>query len=488
MKSLVFYNINFMLSSTSKALLNKSNSIVKKFLMAASTTNMQRICKSSSQKSLIAVCQMTATSDKERNLRTVLEFIESGKEKGAKMIFFPEASDIIGDSRKQTISLSEPLDGTFVQQCQAASKKHDIWVSIGVHQKMNTVDEKIYNSHIIISSEGKVEACYNKAHLFDLDIPDKVRLCESDYTVPGDAMVAPVATPVGRVGLSTCYDMRFSEMALALTQQGAQILTYPSVFTQTTGMAHWESLLRTRAIETQCYVVASAQTGKHNEKRSSYGHAMVVDPWGTVVSQCSEGQGLCLAEVDLDYLNSVRTNMPVWQHRRPDLYSQVQNLSDSSSKISPDVQETYKFGHVTLSSAQVFYRSLLSIASVNIKPVLPGHTLVMPLRPVVHLNDLSPNEVTDLFMTVQLVSAAVKKHFGASSMTVAVQDGPEAGQTVKHVHVHILPRSQNDFADNDDVYDELQNHDKGWSTETKLRSEEEMREESNQLRQYFYTA
>ncbi|RUS82983.1 hypothetical protein EGW08_009268 [Elysia chlorotica] len=139
-----------------------------------------------------------------------------------------------------------------------------------------------------------------------------------------------------------------------------------------------------------------------------------------------------------------------------------------------------------VSSAQVFYRSALSFACVNIKPVLPGHTLVVPLRPAVHLTDLSPAEVTDLFLTVQRVSSVVNGHFGATSSTVAIQDGPDAGQTVKHVHVHILPRKPGDFAKNDDVYDALQNHDKGWTESTVFRSEDEMAAESAQLRKYFY--
>ncbi|GFR97283.1 nitrilase and fragile histidine triad fusion protein NitFhit [Elysia marginata] len=281
--------------------------------------------------------------------------------------------------------------------------------------------------------------------------------------------------------------MRFPELSLALAQQGADILTFPSAFTQITGMAHWESILRCRAIETQCYVVAAAQTGKHNDKRSSYGHTMVVDPWGAVVSQCSEGTGVCVAEIDLDYLAKRRREMPVWQHRRIDLYGRVEALTPSQgSSFSPDDLSQYQFGHVTVGSSQVFYRTALSFACVNIKPVLPGHALVIPLRPAVHMNDLTPAEVTDLFLTVQRVSKVVNQHFGASSNTIAVQDGPDAGQTVKHVHVHILPRKPGDFGQNDDVYDALENHDKKWTENTVFRTEEEMAAEAAQLRTYFY--
>ncbi len=140
---------------------------------------------------------------------------------------------------------------------------------------------------------GQAISKYSKSHLFDVEIPGKFRLCESDYTERGRrfARPSPPLRSAGgiRVGLGICYDLRFPEMARYLSSRGADVLTYPSAFTVATGLAHWESLLRARAIETQCYVVAAAQTGKHNEKRASYGHSVIIDPWGTVVAQCPEG-------------------------------------------------------------------------------------------------------------------------------------------------------------------------------------------------------
>lgn len=151
---------------------------------------------------------------------------------------------------------------------------------------------------------------------------------ESSSTLPGPRLEPPVSTPAGKLGLAVCYDMRFPELSLALVQAGAEILTYPSAFGSVTGPAHWEVLLRARAIETQCYVVAAAQCGRHHENRMSYGHSMVVDPWGTVVAQCSEGPGLCLAHINLGYLRQLRQHLPVIQHRRPNLYS---NLAQQSA-------------------------------------------------------------------------------------------------------------------------------------------------------------
>lgn len=432
---------------------------------------------------IIGVCQLTCTVDKDKNFQISRSLIEKAKNKGAKVIFLPEAVDYIGESKQQSIDMAEDLNDITISKYQDLAKQLGVWISVGgFHQKVKD-EKRVLNTHVMIDNTGEIKSTYNKTHLFDLDIPGKVRLCESDYTVPGDTMVSPVETPVGKVGLSICYDLRFPEMSTALAKEGADILTYPSAFTVPTGMAHWEVLLRSRAIETQCYVVAAAQTGKHNEKRQSYGHAMVVDPWGTVIAQCREGTDVCVAEIDLSYLKSVRANMPVWSHRRPDLYGEIQNLSKSTG-CSIDNEEKYQFGHCWIKNTQVFYKTKLSYAFVNIKPVFPGHVLVASLRPAERLCDLSPTEISDLFNTVQTVSNVIKKHFNGTSLTVAVQDGKDAGQTVKHVHVHILPRREQDIPNNDDIYHELEKHDKVM-LQSDMRSEEEMEKESSELRKYF---
>ena len=168
-----------------------------------------------------------------------------------------------------------------------------------------------------------------------------------------------------------CYDLRFPEFSLSLARMGAQILTYPSAFTVATGLAHWESLLRSRAIETQCYVIAAAQTGMHNSKRSSYGHAMVIDPWGAVVAQCREGTGIALATIDLSYQTKVRSDMPVSLHRRYDVY----NLPEAdylSNNPLPDDEDVFDFGQVKIKGWSVFLRSRHSMAFVNRKCVVPG--------------------------------------------------------------------------------------------------------------------
>ncbi|XP_002740322.2 deaminated glutathione amidase-like [Saccoglossus kowalevskii] len=274
----------------------------------------------------IAVCQLNCRSDKNDNLKTCSDLIAEAKLKGAKMAFLPEGFDYIADSRQKSIDMAEPIDGHVITTMKSLAKQHNMWLSLGgMHHKDVSQDEesRINNCHVIINNTGDIVAKYNKTHLFDVDIKGHVRLKESDYTIPGSRIVPPVTTPLGKVGLATCYDLRFPEMSLALAEQGAEILTFPSAFTFTTGAAHWEILLRSRAIETQCYVVAAAQTGKHHDRRTSYGHSMVVDPWGCVIACCHEGVDVCVVDIDLDYQQKIRTEMPVWNHRRYDLYGKI---------------------------------------------------------------------------------------------------------------------------------------------------------------------
>lgn len=157
----------------------------------------------------------------------------------------------------------------------------------------------MFNCHVIVNSDGQVVTTYNKAHLFDVDVPGRVTLMESRYVHAGAAIPSIVDSPVGAIGLSVCYDMRFAELALVLREMGAELLTFPSAFSVPTGEAgHWETLLRARAIETQCWVVAAAQCGKHNDRRASFGHSLVVDPWGRVLVDLGEQEGVATVGLD----------------------------------------------------------------------------------------------------------------------------------------------------------------------------------------------
>ncbi|XP_052822841.1 deaminated glutathione amidase isoform X2 [Octopus bimaculoides] len=428
----------------------------------------------------IAVCQLTSSADKEENFSVCRSLIEKAKSQGVQMVFLPECFDYIGESIKQSLEQSESLDGHLVSKYKGVAKELQIWLSLGGFHQKNT-DQFVKNTHIIINSDGHVVTTYEKIHMFDADIKG-LSLHESDYTTPGKCIKPPVVTPVGKVGLGICYDLRFPELALILARQGAELLTYPSAFMEPTGIAHWESLLRSRAIESQCYVIAAAQVGRHNKKRSSYGHAMVIDPWGSIIAECSKGIGLCTAEINMDLLHDVRLEMPVWHHRRNDLYNQIYSFSTENTTV--DEQETYKFGHIDIPSTQVFLNTPFSFAFVNIKPVLPGHVLICPKPVVSSFSEVSDEHTSDLWCTARKVGDVVKKHFNGTSLTFAIQDGLEAGQSVKHVHVHVIPRFAGDFSENDDIYRKLQEKPVQGKT-LKLRTKEEMEAEARVLRTYF---
>ncbi|XP_068443834.1 deaminated glutathione amidase [Clinocottus analis] len=276
---------------------------------------------STSSRPVAAVCQMTATPDKEANFSACQQLVEEAKERGACMVFLPEGFDYIGSSQEETLSLSESLAGDTISKYTQLARKLEVWLSLGgFHERGHDweSDRRIYNSHVIINDKGDVVSVYRKSHLFDVELPEKgVSLKESAFTVPGPSLVSPVQTPIGKVGLGICYDVRFPELSLALRRHAAEILTYPSAFTEATGAAHWEVLLRARAIENQCFVLAAAQVGRHTEKRRSYGHALAVDPWGEVLADCGgEKPGVVLVEVDPEKVGSTRRSMPVQQHRR----------------------------------------------------------------------------------------------------------------------------------------------------------------------------
>lgn len=437
----------------------------------------------SCKKHIIGICQVTATSDKGQNFESCKQQIENAVSKGAKMVFLPECCDFIGSNRQQTLELAEDLNGPTVNRYKELAQRLGVWLSLGgIHEKGPESDcTRIYNTHVVLDSSGTVVSTYRKMHMFDIEIAGKVSLRESDYTIPGTAISSPIATPVGKIGLGICYDMRFPEMGIVLRQMGADILTFPSTFTVPTGKAHWEVLLRARAIETQCYVVASAQVGKHNDKRSSYGHALVVDPWGSILECCNTDTRVAVAEIDHDVIARVRSEMPVMHHRRPDMYGALYPCR----KTDHD-RDAYMFGPHPIKSEFVIYRSHLSFAFVNRKPVLPGHILVASIRQVEKLEDLTQAEIADMFSTAQTIEARLAPHYNATSATIAVQDGVDAGQSVTHVHVHVLPRKPNDFQANDDVYEKLEKHDKGPESERQWRTHEEMLTEATELAKLFH--
>lgn len=428
----------------------------------------------------VAVTQMTSTQDKEVNFKTCVDLVERAAESGAQMVFLPEACDYIVASMKESIQKAESIHGPLVSKYQNLAASVGVWLSLGGLHLKEEGENKISNTHIVINDKGEIVSTYTKVHLFNVDIPESnLHLHESAVASAGQAIHSPVSTPVGEVALAICYDVRFPEMSLIQRRCGAEILTYPSAFTVATGVAHWETLLRVRAIETQCYVIAAAQTGEHNSKRSSFGHAMIVDPWGTVMKEINEGVGFACADIDINYLKKIREKMPVQSHRRVDLYHINEVLSPEYPRICdlrpfPSPYISYQFGEVFLPGSCVFLKSQLSHAFVNKKPLVPGHILLAPERPAKRFINLTAAEISDLAQLTQKALKVVMSHYEPKRCQVAIQDGPAAGQSIDHVHIHVVPEST-------DIMQKLQGHEEKHVQQWKER--EEMEEEANKLRQ-----
>ena len=271
---------------------------------------------------LLAVGQMTSTNDLDSNLATCTELVARAKTRHAVMLSLPEGFSFLGEKDNEGLAVAETIDGARMASFRDLARDNSMWLSLGGFQEKGPDDKHAYNTHVVIDAEGEVRAAYRKLHLFDVDIPGGPKLLESNGVTAGDELVQ-IDTPLGSTGLSICYDLRFPEMYLALAQLGSKLLLIPAAFTMTTGKEHWETLLRARAIETQCYVAAAAQTGRHNPRRQSFGHAMIIDPWGTVIAQCHDGDAIAVADIDLGFLDSVRQRIPVWNHRRPEVYGRV---------------------------------------------------------------------------------------------------------------------------------------------------------------------
>jgi len=275
-------------------------------------------------KPLVGLCQMNVTNDKTANFDQGKQLILECKRRGACMAFLPEACDYIASNRNESISLAEPMDMErgICSRYQNLARSEGMWLSLGgLHRKCEgDHPDKFRISHVIIDANGNVQSVYDKCHLFSVDIPGKITLKETDTAVPGQSIGHITDTPVGKIGSMVCYDMRFPQISSELRRSGAEILTYPSAFTVPTGHAHWEVLLRARAIENQCYVVAAAQVDRHNDKRVSFGHSLVVNPWGTILACAADRVGVITTEIDLGFMRKLRTEMPVETHLRRDLY------------------------------------------------------------------------------------------------------------------------------------------------------------------------
>ena len=264
----------------------------------------------------IAIFQSRTGVDPVANAEALVEAIGQAARGGAEMLFTPEMSGLLDrDSERARRNVtSADLDRVLAACCKAA-KRDAVWVHLG-SLAVTAEDGKFANRGFVIDSAGEIRASYDKIHLFDVDLPTGESWRESNVYRGGSEAVVVDGTPVGRLGLTICYDLRFPALFQSLTDAGAQLVSVPAAFTVPTGRAHWEILLRARAIEAGVFVVAAAQCGRHEDGRETYGHSLIVDPWGTILLDMGEQVGVAFGEIDLGKVDEVRGRIPAIRHRR----------------------------------------------------------------------------------------------------------------------------------------------------------------------------
>lgn len=264
----------------------------------------------------IAVLQMTAGIEPAANADTLERAVAEAAAGGAAMLFTPEMSGLIDRDKARAAEHLMPEDRDAVlARLRSAAAAHGLWVHLG-SLAVRREDGRLANRGYVIDDRGDIRACYDKMHLFDVDLPSGESWRESASYAPGERAVV-VDTPVGRLGLAICYDLRFPALFAALTEAGATLLSVPAAFTRPTGAAHWHVLLRARAIEAGVHLVAAAQTGEHQDGRATYGHSLVVGPWGEVLLDMGDAAGLGFAAIDSAQVDAVRQRLPAIRHRRP---------------------------------------------------------------------------------------------------------------------------------------------------------------------------
>jgi nitrilase len=268
----------------------------------------------------VAALQMTSTHDVEVNLSVARRLLADAAGDGARLAILPENFACMPRIESDRLAMAErPDDGpiqSFLADCAAEFSLYIVGGTIPVQVEGH--EQHPTQTCLLYGDDGSRLARYDKIHLFDVSVPDdsgQESYKESDYTTPGAGIVL-ADTPAGRLGLAVCYDLRFPEFFRSLLDAGMEVAVLPSAFTDTTGQAHWEVLLRARAIENLIWIIAAAQVGRHPNGRRTFGHSMIVDPWGTVVARLNEGTGLAVADIDLNRQEKIRTDFPSLEHRR----------------------------------------------------------------------------------------------------------------------------------------------------------------------------
>jgi deaminated glutathione amidase len=268
---------------------------------------------------IAAVLQMTSAASVPANLSCARTLLERARAAGAVLAVLPENFSIMGRKDADKVEVAETLGEGPIQACLARTAQElGMWI-IGGTMPIAVPGEtdRVAAACLVFDDQGRLVSRYDKIHMFDVDIPEREERYRESATIAPGEQLSVVKTPVGTVGLSVCYDVRFPELFRGLQSQGAQVLSVPSAFTAPTGRAHWELLLRARAVENLCFVLAAAQGGQHENGRETYGDSLIVDPWGQILARVGEaGPGVAVAEIDLTLQAELRTRFPALTHRR----------------------------------------------------------------------------------------------------------------------------------------------------------------------------
>lgn len=263
----------------------------------------------------IALFQMTSGINPEANCDAIDTAIQSAADRGAEMLFTPEMCTLLDRDRARASGLIVTEENNMqIQRLREACLRNSIWCSLGSVPVMLD-NGKFANRSLVLTDKGEIAARYDKLHMFDVDLETGESWRESAAYQPGDQVVT-VNTPLGKLGLTVCYDIRFPALFEELGRQNCDLIAIPAAFTVPTGQAHWHVLQRARAIEATAFVIAAAQCGKHEDGRNTYGHSMVIDPWGSVIADMEQKNGLSIVELDLTRISEVRTQIPSLANKR----------------------------------------------------------------------------------------------------------------------------------------------------------------------------
>ncbi len=264
----------------------------------------------------VAALQMNSTADVGQNLEIAGRLLVEAAADGCVLAALPENFPFMGARHRDKLEHAEALGSGPIQEfLNHAASENGLWIVSGSIPLKSSKADRCYGATLVVDAHGNTKSCYRKIHLFDVDLPDRDESYrESASMAPGDELVVQ-DTPAGCLGLSICYDLRFPELYRRLTEMGAVVLSVPAAFTMVTGTAHWHTLLRARAIENLAYVIAPAQHGQHSDGRSTYGHSLIIDPWGRILAESAEGDGLITADLDLELPHKLRRDFPTLSHR-----------------------------------------------------------------------------------------------------------------------------------------------------------------------------